>query len=102
MAVGFRGANEGNDELESVSIKDTEFEATSDQSSALSETEKHMTAQTRAMHGSHDEKNEKMIKYMTMNEEKFEHFNNKITAIEKDLADIKQMLEYKSIKHKIP
>ena len=42
--------------------------------------------------------NEKTIEFATMSEEKFEHLDNKMKTVEKDLADLKEVLEDENIK----
>ena len=93
----FTRVDDGNDESESISIKDTGCEANSGPLSESFETKEDMMEKNGSLRGSLDELNEKMIEFATMNQKKFEHLDNKITIVEKDLVDLKEVLEEENI-----
>ena len=69
--------------------------------SKSSDTEIDTNDQIKSIHGHLDELNEKMIVFMTMNQEKsdkIEHLSYKITTLEKDFAEFKELLETETIK----
>ena len=46
-----------------------------------------------SLRGSLDKLNKKMIEFAAMNKENFEHLDNKIATIERDVADLKENQE---------
>ena len=94
----FTRGDDGNDESESISIKDTGCEANLKTLPGSFETEKDMMEKIGLLRESLENLNEKTIEFATMSEEKFEHLDNKMKTVEKDLADLKEVLEDENIK----
>ena len=97
-ANSFTRGDEGNDESESISTKDTGCEANSEPLSESFVTEKDMMKQIGSLRGSLDKLNEKMIEVATINQGKFEHLDNEIATVRKDLANLKEVVEDENIK----
>lgn len=87
-------------ESELISIDDTKIEANTDLITDISKMEKNETTKDSTIHVSNDRVNEQMVKLMLLfqeNSEKIEHLTNDITAVKKDLVNIKEMQEYEDI-----
>ena len=89
----FTRGDDENDESESIPIKDRGCEADAGPLSELFATKKDMKELIGLLRGSLDKLNEKMIEFATMTKEKFEHLDNKIAAVERDVADLKEVQE---------
>ena len=85
----FTRGDDGNDESESIPIKDTGCMAYSGPLSELFATKK----DTKELKRSLDKLNEKMIEFATMNKGNSERLDSKIATIERDVAGLKENLE---------